>query len=113
MSLHYFAPQFVGRGLLKSEKWALRYSIGMGLFMSCERVKQDHKSIGSNYDYGMGYNFAFGVVYLLTPKLGVTGGLSLIQAVVKQEFMGSNLNSKEEMSGMTRINLDLGLTYRF
>ena len=113
MSLHYFAPQFVGRGILRSEKWALRYSIGMGLFMSCERVALDGKSIGSNYDYGLGCNFSFGAVYQLTPNLGLTGGVSLIQAIVKQEYMGSNLNLDGETSGLTRVNLDLGLIYHF
>ena len=107
-SLHYFAPQLAGRILLRSEKWVLNYSLGIGLFMSCEKVKEKGKVRGENYDYGLGTNLSFGAEYKVASKLGITFGLSLIEASLDQNYGGEH-----EDSNLVRVNFDLGLKYHF
>ena len=107
-SLHYFAPQLAGRIFLRSERWVLNYSIGLGLFMSSECVKEKGKLMGKNYDYGHGSNLSFGVEFKAAPKLGIILGLSVIEASVKQNYGGLH-----EDSGLARVNLDMGLKYHF
>ncbi len=117
-TLHYIAPQFAGRITLKSEKWNLNYSAGLGLTVFADRLRQKQaksfKPIGANYDYGIGINVSLSVEYHITQKIGATAGLSLINSYIKQEYLGENLvNNDSGISGIGRINIDLGLRYHF
>ncbi len=106
--LHYFAPQFVGRITLRSDKWMLNYGVGAGLFMSYECLKYEGKPLAKNYDYGIGLNGSFGVEFRLSKAIGLTAGLTLLEGYVDQEYYGETLSSS-----MLRVNLDLGLKCHF
>lgn len=108
LSFHYFAPQFSGRIFLRSDKWVLNYSIGVGLFMSYERLTHAGSSFAKNYDFGFGSNLSFGAERRLSSKLGLTMALSMLDASVKQSFEGVSSDSS-----LLRININVGVKYHF
>ncbi len=107
-ALNYFGAQFVGRIMLKSPKWSLRYAVGLGLMVSYEGLKQRDMFIGKNYDYGFGFNWSFGITYYVNPNFGINLALSDIEAVVDQQYSGISNTGK-----IDRLDLDLGVSYRF
>lgn len=106
--LHFFAPQLVGRILLKSPKWSLRYAIGIGMVMSREVVTSGGELVGRNYDYGYGTNMSFGIEFLATKNIGITGGVKMFDASVRQSYIGETNNA-----GIVRIDLDFGVAFHF
>lgn len=110
--LHYFAPQLAGRILLKSPKWSLRYALGIGLLMSREVVTEVAKGgeelIGQNYDYGYGTNMSFGIEFLVTQNVGITGGVKILDGILHQSYFGETNNG-----GIVRVDLDFGISFHF
>ena len=106
--LHYLAPQFVGRILLKSKKWSLRYALGIGMVVSREFVESEGKRVGINYDYGFGTNLSFGAEFLVTPRVGITGGVKVFDASVDQRYY-----SESNSAGIVRVDLDFGISFHF
>ncbi len=107
-ALHYFAPQFTGRILLRSTKWSLRYAIGLGLVVSREVVTSKGELWGRNYDFGLGSNMSFGVEFLITPTIGISGGVKAFDASINQYYM-----SESNSAGIIRVDLDFGISFHF
>ncbi|MDE6368627.1 MAG: hypothetical protein K2K94_05255 [Muribaculaceae bacterium] len=106
--LHYFAPQFAGRILLKSPKWSLRYALGIGMVMSREVVTSGDELFGRNYDYGYGTNISFGIEFLLTQNIGITGGVKMLDGVIYQRYSGQTNDGR-----IVRVDLDFGISFHF
>lgn len=117
LGIHYFAPQFVGRLPLKSRRWVLDYSVGLGLTVWVDRLKGkqggSYKLLGRNTDCGFGSNLSFGAEYRLSGKIGITGRLSVFSASLKQSYMGMSVQDEGETSGFGRVSIDFGVRYRF
>lgn len=119
-AMHYFAPQFAGIIRLKNDKWTLHYGFGIGLSMIADGIKGKGKAFdknnvaGKNYDYGVGINGKFGVEYKITPRLGVTADLSLIESIIQQQFIDVEMpvDRKREINGASRISLNIGLKFK-
>ncbi len=118
LMIHYLAPQFAGRIPLKSEKWSLNYSVGMGLAIFSDVAKGKKKVPKHTYlrntDYGFGANLLFGAEYRIVPNLGITASVSFTEALIKQEYMGYYpADSNDSSNGFIRVSIDLGLKYHF
>ncbi len=114
-TIHYFAPQFAGRIVLRSDRWVLNYSAGLGFCMTSDRITAQEKSaskhIGSNYDYGVGFNASFGAEYRFSRNLGLIMSLSTVEAYINQSFLGQTLSTESNLNGFSRINLNVGLKF--
>lgn len=106
--LHYFAPQLAGRILLKSPKWSLRYALGIGMVMSREVVTSGGELVGRNYDYGYGTNMSFGIEFMVTQNVGITGGVKILDGILHQSYFGETNNG-----GIVRVDLDFGISFHF
>jgi hypothetical protein len=118
MMIHYFAPQFVGITPLGSGRWVLHYGVGIGLAMMVDRLKGDKGSngrlVGRNTDFGFGSHLSFGAEYRVSPKVGITGTVSVLSANIDQKFMGVDYQPKNnEVNGFQRVSIDFGVRYHF
>lgn len=106
--LHYFGTQLAGRILLRSPRWSLRYAIGFGLVVSREIATIQDERAALNYDYGLGTHTSFGAEFMLSKTVGISGGVNLFDASIKQRFYGETNNGS-----VVRVDVNFGLSFHF
>lgn len=103
VTITYLAPQLVYRA--QFEKWALEERFGIGYYRYDESAGRNGYFVG-----GLGYNFDFGLEYLLSKNFGLCADFG---------YIGGRLSGMDDYlpedtyGGIFRINLLAGVRFHF